>query len=274
MKAKHAQKTVNIPLSKLQLGVYTPRTSYKPAYIRELAESIDNEGQHKPIIVQFKEDKEYPVIDGEYRVRAVTRLGHSLIRAEVKQLSDEEALFLALHINEMHGKRLDVIEEANHLQKMIDQYGYSHRKLAQKVHRPQSWVTQRLGLINRLAPEVKEKVITQVIAPTQVRSIVTLPKEEQKKVAEFVERENPTIKETQFLVDLVKEEPSKAEELLEKDRDSLKAEMKHEEIVETKERLEEVIIGKDRKQWVEEHVCMGCGKHFRINWREGTVEWA
>lgn len=275
MSRKEDVFTANLRVEELELGAFTPRLQFDPKYVEELAEDIRRNGQQKPIICRVHPEKSdvYQVIDGEHRVRAATKLEHSLIRAEVKQLGNEEALFLAMRINQIHGKRLEPLEEALHIKKMMETQKLSQQQIADKFRKTQSWVSQRLALDEALSEEAKKNVMNRFITSTHAYHIAKVPKEKQDKIVEFVSKEKPSVKETKFLIDLVKEEPSKAEELLEKDKDYLKAEMKHEEVVETAERMEEVIVGKERKQWVEEHVCIDCGKHFRINWMDGLIEW-
>jgi ParB family chromosome partitioning protein len=232
--------TTNLRVEELDLGFFTPRLQFDPKYIEELAEDIQNNGQQKPIICRLHPEKPnvYQVIDGEHRVRAVRKLGRSLIRAEVKTLTDEEAMFLALRINQLHGKRLEPLEEALHIKKMMEKQKLSQQQIATKFRRTQAWVSERLNLVTRLSPKVQEKVIAQAIKSKHAYEISKLPEDEQEKVAEFVSKEKPSVKETKFLIELVKEQPSKAKELLEKDKDHLRAEMKHGEVIETAKRLE------------------------------------
>ncbi len=101
MSRKEDVLTANLRVEELELGAFTLRLQFDPKYVEEFAEDIRRNGQQKPIICRVHPEKSNvsQVIDGEHRVRAATKLEHSLIRAEVKQLSNEEALFLAMRIN-------------------------------------------------------------------------------------------------------------------------------------------------------------------------------
>lgn len=157
--------TTNLRVKELELGFFTPRLQFDTKYVDELAEDIKRNGQQKPIICRSHPEKSnvYQVIDGEHRVRAVQKLGRSLIRAEVKMLTDEEAMFLALRINQLHGKRLEPMEEALHIQKMMETQKLTQQQIATKFRRTQAWVSQRLNLVTSLSPKVQEKVITREI---------------------------------------------------------------------------------------------------------------
>jgi ParB family chromosome partitioning protein len=274
MSKKEDVLTTKLNVKDLELGVFTPRKSFDQKYIDDLAESIKHEGQQKPIICRPHPEKSnvYQVIDGEHRVRAVRKLERSLIRAEVKTLSDEEAMYLALYINQIHGKRLELMEEALHIKRMIDEQKLTQQDIASKFKRSQTWVSRRLSLIDSLSDGVKDKIMRRRIKTSHAVELVSLPEEKQDKLASFVEKQKPNIKETRFLVGLVKEQPSKAQELLEKDKDHLRAEMKHEEVIETAVRFDE-LIRSAKEPWQEEHVCVNCGFKFKINWEEGTIQW-
>jgi ParB family chromosome partitioning protein len=164
--------TTNLSLNQLELGVFTPRLQADSRYIDELAEDMQLNGQQKPIICRPHPEKPeiYQVVDGEYRVRAARKLGWAQIRAELRMLTDEEASLLAITINEIHGKRLDPVEEAMHIQKMMEKYGHTETEVAKRMRKSQSWVSQRLSLIKKTAPEVQKYLITRVIKPRQVRA--------------------------------------------------------------------------------------------------------
>jgi ParB family chromosome partitioning protein len=267
--------TTNLSIAELELSMFTPRLQFDAKYIDELAEDIRENGQQKPIICRPHPEKPnvYQVVDGETRVRALKQNASSSVRAEVRKLSDKEAMYLALHINQLHGKRLHDIEEALHIQKMMAKQNLSEQDIARRLKRSQSWVSRRLTLVTALSPKAKNNAMARGITSSHARHISKLPNKDQDRVVDYVAREKPSVKEIEYLVEKMQEEPSKAEQLLTKDKLHLKADMKHGEVMETSKRLEEVIAGKDRKQWVQDHVCVDCGKRFRIIWKEGTIEW-
>jgi len=198
--------TVNLELEQLETDVFSPRKTFNENYVEELAESIEREGQLKPIIVRVHPTKPnvYQVIDGEHRIRALKKLGHGTIRAEVRRLSDEEAYFLAIRVNEMHGKRLEELEEGLHVKKMMEQFGYTQTEVAERLKKSQPWVSFRLSLVERLAPETREALITHVIETAQAREIAELPKEDQPAVVSKVARDKLSFKKTEALVHTAK----------------------------------------------------------------------
>jgi ParB family chromosome partitioning protein len=275
MKHKNNVLAVNLRIEELELGVFSPRLQFDPKYIDELADDIKENGQQKPIICRLHPERPnvYQVIDGETRIRALRKNGSLTVRAEVHTLSDEEAMYLALHINQLHGKRLQDIEEALHIQKIMAKQNLSEGDIAKRFKKSQSWVSRRLDLVIALSPKAKTNVMARGITSSHARHISKLPKKNQDKVVDYVVREKPSVRETEFLVKKMETDPSKAEQLLSKDKAHLKAEIKHGEVIETSKRLEEVMVGKDKKQWVKDRTCIDCGRKFRILWEDGLIEW-
>ena len=252
--------TVNLKLEQLETDVFSPRKAFSEGYIEELAESIQREGQLKPIIVRAHPTKPnvYQVIDGEHRIRALRKLGREVVRAEVRRLSDEEAYLLAIRVNEMHGKRLEELEEGLHIKKMMDEFGYTQIEVAEKLKKSQPWVSSRLRLVERLALETREAFITRVIDATHAREIAELPKEDQTAVVAKVVGEKLSSRKTTALVHAIKEQPDAKEEILSKP-------------VEVVAPLPE-----DLQKFVEEHgaeqpkfsewACEVCGTEYIVNW--------
>lgn len=259
--------TINIRLATLETGVFSPRKAFSQRYIEELAEDIEREGQLKPIIVRPHPEKPnvYQVVDGEHRVRALRKLGRSLIRAEVTTLSDEEALFLAMRVNQMHGRRLQDLEEALHIKRMMDEFGYTQTQIAEKFKKTQAWVSYRLSLAERLSPETKDALITRVIKTSHAREIAELPKEDQPAVVARVVNENLSFKDTEMLVHAVKDHPDKKEEILAKPINELTLPPK--DIQEFEERH-----GPEQPKF-EVGKCPRCGAEYVINWPLCRINW-
>ena len=252
--------TVNLRLEQLETDVFSPRKAFSEGYISELAESIEREGQLKPIIVRAHPTKPnvYQVIDGEHRIRALRKLGREVVRAEVRRLSDEEAYLLAMRINQMHGKRLEELEEGLHIKKMMDEFGYTQIEVAEKLKKSQPWVSFRLSLAERLAPETQEALITRVIEIAHAREIAELPKEDQPAVIAKVAGDKLSFKKTEALVHAIKENPENKVEIL----------AKPVEVV--------APLPEDLQKFVEEHgaeqpkfsewTCEVCGAEYVVNW--------
>jgi ParB family chromosome partitioning protein len=263
--------TTNLRIEELELGVFSPRKHFSPAYIEELAESIQNEGQLKPIIVRLHptQPNKYQVIDGEHRVRALKKLGRTLVRAEIRKLSDEEADFLAMKVNLMHGKRLNELEEALHIEHMIKSYGYTQQQIAKAFNKSQAWVSNRLSLATALAPETKNNVISRLITSSHAIEIAELPKEDQPLVAKKVAQERLSRRATRALVHAFKkaETPEKKQQILSQRIDVAA------QIWKQPQALERALLTEPEQPEFQRVECPRCGNSAWIDWNARTLSW-
>ena len=259
--------TTNIRLADLETGVFSPRKVFSRRYIDQLAEDIERQGQLKSIIVRLhpEEPDVYQVIDGEHRVRALRKLGRYLVRAEVRRLNDEEAFALAMRVNQMHGKRLEDLEEGLHIRRMMEEFGYTQTQIAEKFKKSQAWVNNRLSLANRLAPKTEEAFITRVITKSHAREIAELPKEDQPAVVERVVKEKLSFKDTETLVHAIKNKPNSQAEILAKPINELTPPPMEIQEFEAKHGPEQPKFEKCR--------CPHCGAEYVVNWVLCRINW-
>ena len=201
-------KTVDIELDKLELRAFTPRSAISDAYVRELADDIDYEGQLTPIIVRPHPTKQgfYQVIDGEHRVRAMEAIMRTTIRAEIRDLTDMEAAALALSINDREGLKLSDLDRAKHIHRLWKEYGMTQEEIAARFNKDQSWVSQQISLVENLTPEVQQKIAYGEIKQRIGVEIAKIPREEQLKIMTRVIKSSE--REAQVLVKAYRIAPS------------------------------------------------------------------
>jgi ParB family chromosome partitioning protein len=148
---KDALQTV--PVDRLRPGKYQPRTRMDDAALDDLAASIREQGVMQPILVRPVEGGRYEIVAGERRWRAAQRAGLAEIPVLVKNVPDQAALALAL-IENIQREDLNPLEEAQGLQRLIDEFGLTHEAAAKAVGRSRSAVSNLLRL-NQLAKPVQ-----------------------------------------------------------------------------------------------------------------------
>src|SRR5579862_2008068 len=134
-----------IPVDAIRPNQYQPRREFSESAIEELANSIKEKGVLTPILVR-RALRGYELIAGERRLRAVTKLGLNTIPALIKEVTEEEALELAL-IENIQREDLNPIEEAQAYQILIERFGLKHDELAQRVGKDRSTITNILRLL-------------------------------------------------------------------------------------------------------------------------------
>lgn len=111
----------------------------------DLAEAIRADGEiSQPITVRplSTTPGEYEVLDGHRRLAAAQLLGMALVPVRVKDLDDAEALFLVLRANQAR-RDFTPVEEARLVQATLDLPGMTQKRIAERVGRSTSWVSER-----------------------------------------------------------------------------------------------------------------------------------
>ncbi len=112
--------------------------------IEELMASIKEKGILQPIIVREKNER-YEIIAGERRCIAAKNVGLKDVPCIEMNVSDNEAMELAL-IENLQRKDLSVFEEADGLNALADMYGYSHKQISEKIGKARSTITEIISI--------------------------------------------------------------------------------------------------------------------------------
>ena len=170
------EEIVEIPLEELRANPYQPRKTFDDEALKELAESIKEHGVFQPIIVK-KSVKGYEIIAGERRVRASKLAGLSKIPAIIRAFTDEQMMEIAL-LENLQREDLNAIEEATAYHSMIESLHFTQERLAEKLGKSRSHITNMLGLL-RLPKEVQEMVSKEELSMGHARVLSKLENDEQ-----------------------------------------------------------------------------------------------
>ncbi len=149
------KKTLSIkilPLDLIDPNPLQPRSDLGD--LKELVNSIKEKGVLEPILVRRKEDR-FEIISGERRFRASMDAGLNEIPCIEVDVSDNEALEIAL-IENLQRKDLTPFEESYGLKLLSELYGYSHKEIAEKIGKSRSSITESIS-ISRIPPDIAEK---------------------------------------------------------------------------------------------------------------------
>lgn len=186
---------MKIKISKIETGSFTVRDDVDREHVKRIAESLKQDGQWNPIIVKPKDNNQYEVISGHYRLQAAKELGWSEIEATVKDLSQEESDVLALKTN-MVRKNMSELEEAKVIKELLDKHDLTQKEVGEKLNRSASWVGSRLSLALDVVEYVQEKISSEEISPEHGVLISRLPEEKQKEFTKRILEKNLTRDET------------------------------------------------------------------------------
>ncbi len=134
-----------LPIERIHPNRAQPRKSFAEEALAELAASIEEQGVLQPLVVRRRGD-DYEIVAGERRWRAASRAGLHEVPAIVKELSDSEALQVAL-IENIQREDLDPLEEAEAYSRLIRDYSLTQEQVAQAVGKSRVAVTNSLRLL-------------------------------------------------------------------------------------------------------------------------------
>lgn len=187
-----------IPIEFIQPGKYQPRTYFAEESIAELSDSIKAQGVIQPIVLRPIGDDRYEIIAGERRWRAAQLAGIEKIPAVIRTVDDESALAMSL-IENIQREDLNPLEEATALQRLIDDFQFTHQEVADAVGKSRSAVTNTLRL-TQLAPPVAEMLVAGDLEMGHARALLTLEVNGQVAVAKQVVARGLNVRQTEELV--------------------------------------------------------------------------
>ncbi|HHF0481068.1 ParB/RepB/Spo0J family partition protein [Vibrio diabolicus] len=202
--ASHSQELsadgelTDLAIGQLQPGVYQPRKDMAPEALEELAASIQSQGIIQPIVVRQVESGQFEIIAGERRWRAARQAGLKRVPCLVKKVEDRAAIAMAL-IENIQREDLNVIEEAQALERLQDEFTLTHQQVAEVIGKSRTTVSNLLRL-NQLESDVKSLVADKLLEMGHARALLALQGEQQVEVAQQVAKKQMTVRQTEQLV--------------------------------------------------------------------------
>ena len=187
-----------LPVEKICRGEYQPRTNMDPASLQELAESIKAQGLIQPVIVRRLDDGRYELIAGERRWRAAQIAGMHEIAALVRRIPDQTAAAMSL-IENIQREDLNPLEEAQAMNRLIQEFGLTHQQTAESVGRSRSVITNTLRLLE-LEQDTKGLLDSRESSMGHARALLMLKGAVQTESAQKVAQRQMSVRDTERLV--------------------------------------------------------------------------
>ena len=186
-----------LPIEKIQANKQNPRSVFSEDELVDLANSIKEKGIVQPIIVRELNNAEtYEVIAGERRWRAAQIAQLDNVPAIIKNLSDVDALEIAI-IENVQRSNLSPIDEATGYQRLIDIYNYTQEDLAQVIGKSRSYIANILRL-NNLPAKVKDYLSSGQLTIGHARALISA--ENAESLADFIILKELSVRQTEELV--------------------------------------------------------------------------
>ena len=198
-----AGAVAEIDIDLIEANPFQPRTEFDETALRELAQSIKEQGVIQPVTVRKLGYNKYQLISGERRLRASKMAGLKAIPVFIRVANDEQMLELAL-IENIHRENLNAIEVAISYQRLIDECNMTQEEVSEKVGKSRSAVANFLRLL-KLPAEVQIAIRDGHITMGHARALINInDKEEQLKLLQQIIMEEMNVRQTEELADKAK----------------------------------------------------------------------
>ena len=174
---------------------YQPRREFTEEKIKELAESIKQNGLLQSITVRDMGNGFYELIAGERRLRAIKYLNLATTKAIVKELTDDQMATLAL-IENIQREELTPIEEAYAYQKLLNINRITQEELAKSLGKTQATVANKIRLL-KLSDKVIKAINSKKITERHGRAMVKLDAKAQEQILTQILSQNLNVSQTE-----------------------------------------------------------------------------
>lgn len=216
-----------IAVEKLVPGQFQPRRHFDDEALQQLADSIAVHGVLQPLLVRPILNGEYEIIAGERRWRASQLAKVHELPVVIQEMSDKEALEIAL-IENLQREDLSAIEEAEGYQRLMDEFGHTQDVLSQQLGKSRSHVANTVRLL-KLPQPVRKMIQTGQLTAGHARTLVGAKNPEE--LAGIIVKRSLSVRQTEKLVQQsaegkMKAKTKKQKAFVQKDVDTLALEKK------------------------------------------------
>ena len=188
---KQSTSPSSLPIHKIVRNRHQPRKVFKDDEIKQLADSIQENGQIAPIVVR-KMGEKYELIVGERRWRALQLLKKDTIQAVVIEADEKTSAVLSI-VENVQREDLNAMEEAESLMRLVNEFDMSHDDVAKYISKSRTHVTNLIRL-NDLSDYGKEQLRLGAITMGHARAVLTLSSDEQTRILSDVVKRNLSVR--------------------------------------------------------------------------------
>ena len=184
----------HVPIEFLHANPNNPRKHFADSDLEDLTRSIRDKGLLQPLVVRQR-GSEFEIVAGERRWRAAQRAGIHEVPVLIRDLTDGEALEIAL-IENIQRADLNALEEARAYQQLMDQFDYTQQQLADSVGKSRSHIANTIRLLS-LPESVRRHIEDGALTAGHARALVATDSPQQ--LAEKIIQLGMTVREAEGL---------------------------------------------------------------------------
>jgi len=217
-----AEDQRSLPLAAIKPGRFNPRRNFSQSQLEELAASIRERGLVQPLVVRpsLSDGESFEIVAGERRWRAAQLANLHQVPVIVRELSDQEAVELAI-IENVQREDLNAIEEGEGYKLLMDGHGYTQEDLAKVIGKSRSHLANTLRLL-KLPESVQVLLRSGALSAGHARCLIG--RADAAALAERVVNEGLTVRQVEALVQDKPAVPGKARKTKAKNADTRAAE--------------------------------------------------
>lgn len=198
-KYKIGGQIILVPQEEIYPNPNQPRKRFDFDELESLAQSIRQNGIIQPIAVRVNSRGEYELISGERRLRASRLVGMAQIPCIIMEASDEKSALFAL-LENIQRSDLGFFEEAQAIEKLIDDFGMSRDEVCKKLGKAPPTISNKLRLL-RLPEDIRLKICRENLSERHARALLRLPAESQmQRAMSIIAEKRLSVAETERLV--------------------------------------------------------------------------
>ena len=204
-----------LPINEIEPNRDQPRKTFDEEALGELSKSIADHGVIQPLLVRPMTDGSYQLIAGERRWRASRMAGLTEVPVVIREMSDSEAMELAL-VENLQREDLNPIEEARGFQLLMETYALTQEQAASRVGKSRPAVANAMRLL-LLPDDVLQMVETGVLSAGHARALLGLPQsEDMVALAKLIVEKGLSVRETERMVKTAAQGKPKTEKRIKK----------------------------------------------------------
>lgn len=178
---KNDKKIVDIPIVVIRPCKSQARRFFDPDEMAALTRSIKENGILQPLTVRKISAVEYELVAGERRLRAAAKSGLKKVPCIVLQCDDRQASIFSL-IENLQRTDLNIFEEAEGIQRLIEEFGLTQEEAAKRLGKKQSTVANKLRLL-RLTKEERDWIVRAGLTERHARALLKIENAVTRKIA-------------------------------------------------------------------------------------------
>ena len=199
-------RVLYLPTARIRPNPMQPRKHFDTGGLQELAGSIRQYGVLQPLTVR-KAGGAYELVAGERRLRAARLAGLTEVPCLLADVDEEASGMLAL-VENLQRRDLDYIEEAEGLQKLMQQYHLSQEQAARRIGKSQSAVANKLRLL-QLTGDQRQFVLDNNLTERHARAVLRLPENRRSEALINIAKRRMNARQTDLYIEQLLNTPAK-----------------------------------------------------------------